>query len=163
MKTDIPPFKAAIDEGIELLMTAHVEYTSLDANRPASLSSSIMNNLLRRELGYTGVIISDDLEMGAIINYSSPEQAAVEALVSGADMLLVCQNLDQAISVRNACHEAVNRNVIPLSGLRTSQERIYRIKNKRRKVETDWEPGNTDHKRLAQDVERRFIPPPPGG
>ena len=163
MKTDIPPFKAAIDEGIELLMTAHVEYTSLDANRPASLSSSIMNNLLRGELGYTGLILSDDLEMGAILNYSSPEQAAVEALVSGADMLLVCQNLDQAISIRNACQEAVNRNVIPLSGLRTSQERIYRIKNKRRNVETDWEPGNTDHQSLVQDVKRGFIAAPPCG
>lgn len=163
MKTDIPPFKAVIDQGIELLMTAHVEYTSLDATRPASLSSSIMNNLLRRELGYTGLIVSDDLEMGAIVNYSSPEQAAVEALVSGADMLLVCQNLDQAISIRNACQEAVNRNVIPLGCLRTAQDRICRIKDKRRNVETDWEPGNTDHQSLVQDVKRRFIAPPPCG
>ena len=66
------PFKAAIEAGVAFIMTAHVLVTSIDDERPATLSSRIVNDILRDELGFTGVIVSDDLEMKAISNTHSP-------------------------------------------------------------------------------------------
>ncbi|MCE2488318.1 MAG: glycoside hydrolase family 3 protein, partial [Desulfurellaceae bacterium] len=92
---------------IAMLMTAHVVYPALDPDRPASLSAPIITELLRRQLGFDGVVVSDDLEMGAIVRHGSVEQAAVQALVAGTDLLLVCHSPQRAIQARDACLQAL--------------------------------------------------------
>ncbi|MBI3492600.1 MAG: beta-N-acetylhexosaminidase, partial [Acidobacteria bacterium] len=84
------PFKAAIEAGVAAIMTAHVFVPSLDVRNPATLSAHVVTDLLRRELKYDGVILSDDLEMKAIAaNYAVPS-AAVMAIDAGCDGVLIC-------------------------------------------------------------------------
>jgi beta-N-acetylhexosaminidase len=87
---EFAPFKAAIEARVAFIMTAHVLVPSIDEQHPATLSSRIVKDILRDELGYQGVIVSDDLEMKAIADRSSPGEAAVAAIAAGCDALLMC-------------------------------------------------------------------------
>jgi beta-N-acetylhexosaminidase len=87
---EFEPFRAAIAAGVAFIMTAHVLVPSLDEDRPATLSGAIVRGLLREELGFDGVIVSDDLEMKAISGRYGVPEAAVEAIRAGCDALLVC-------------------------------------------------------------------------
>ena len=85
---DIAPFRAAIETGIDAIMPAHVVYQALDpSGLPATLSEPILSGLLRGELGFTGVIITDDLGMEGIMQIAQPEESGVRAILAGADML----------------------------------------------------------------------------
>ena len=125
---DLLPFQAAIAQEIELLMTAHVVYPALDLQQPASLSSVIMNDLLRKQLGFQGVIVSDDLEMGAIVRHSSVTAAAVQALSAGADLLLVCQSLERALGARDACRRALQQGILTGERVTEAQRRVERLR-----------------------------------
>ncbi len=127
---DLTPFRAAITQGIELLMTAHVVYPALDPRQPASLSSLVMNDLLRKRFGFQGVIVSDDLEMGAIVRHSSVAAAAVQALSAGADLLLICQSLEHALGARNACRQAVQQGVLTEERVAEAQRRVERLRQR---------------------------------
>jgi beta-N-acetylhexosaminidase len=85
---DIAPFRAAIETGIDMIMPAHVVYRALDPSElPATLSEPILTGLLREELGFTGVIVTDDLGMEGIMQIAPPEESGVRAVLAGADML----------------------------------------------------------------------------
>src|SRR5262249_23500547 len=84
------PFEAAIDARVASIMTAHVFAPALDERRPATLSARVVSGLLRGELGYDGVILSDDLEMKAIAKECPVPEAAVLALEAGCDGVLIC-------------------------------------------------------------------------
>ena len=127
---DLPPFQAAIAQEIELLMTAHVVYPALDPQQPASLSPVIMNNLLRKRFGFRGVIVSDDLEMGAIVQHSSVAAAAVQALSAGADLLLICQSLERALSALDACRRALQQGVLTEERVTEAQRRVEWLKQR---------------------------------
>ena len=88
---DLLPFRAFVHAGMPLLMTAHVIYEAIDAAAPGTLSRAICTELLRQELGFEGALISDDLEMAAISGGSSAGEAALAALMSGVDLLLMCE------------------------------------------------------------------------
>lgn len=90
LATELVPFRAAIERNIASLMTAHVVFSGLDPSGPATMSRAILHDLLRVELGYQGVVVSDDLEMKAITQ--SAGEAAVAAMTAGCDMLLVCSD-----------------------------------------------------------------------
>lgn len=86
---DLPPFRAAVGAGLPMVMVAHVHYPVLDeTERPATLSPLVVNDLLRGELGFSGVVVTDALEMKAIADRHSPGEAARAALVAGCDLLL---------------------------------------------------------------------------
>lgn len=127
---DLPPFEAAITQGIDLIMTAHVVYPAYDPDRPASLSPVIMNDLLRTRLGFDGVIVSDDLEMGAIAQTRRLDDAVVQAVTAGADMLLVCHSLERARQARDACLQAIEAGVLSEARLREAHERVQRLKRR---------------------------------
>jgi beta-N-acetylhexosaminidase len=86
----------------ESMMTAHVVYPALDPERAATLSPRIATDLLRTELGFDGVLFSDDLEMQAIAGQTAPEQSALVAISAGCDVLLVCSRADTAARVHDA-------------------------------------------------------------
>jgi len=92
---DLLPFRQAVAAGAPVVMTAHLKVPEWDS-RPATLSEKILQERLRRDLGFDGVIITDDLEMGAIVTQLPPPQAAREALKAGADLLLICNNWQAA-------------------------------------------------------------------
>jgi beta-N-acetylhexosaminidase len=85
------PFAKAINAGVPMIMTAHVLYEALDSERPASLSSAILEGILRKELRFGGVVVSDDLEMKAVADRYNLGEAAVLAVEAGSDVALVCK------------------------------------------------------------------------
>ncbi len=89
---DLLPFREAVATGVPLVMTAHLSVPAWDASRPATLSPLALKQWLRRNLGFKGVIITDDLEMGGITTRLSVAAGAREALAAGADLLLICNN-----------------------------------------------------------------------
>jgi beta-N-acetylhexosaminidase len=91
-RVELPPFQLAARAGLPMIMTAHVVFAALDATRPATLSEQVVTGLLRERLGYRGVIVSDDLDMRAIAGTTGVDQAAVQAIRAGCDVLLLCCN-----------------------------------------------------------------------
>jgi beta-N-acetylhexosaminidase len=90
---ELVPFRAAVHAGVPAVMTAHITFPALDPAAPASLSPRVIGGLLRGELGFSGVVVSDDLEMAGIVLDHTLESAAVAALAAGADLLLVSRML----------------------------------------------------------------------
>ncbi len=89
LETDLEPFNAAIDAGVPLVMASHALYPALDPEHIASQSPAILEDLLRNELGFEGVVITDSLEAEAVLARSSVEVAAERSLAGGADLLLM--------------------------------------------------------------------------
>lgn len=87
---ELAPFRAAVAAGVAFIMTAHVLVPALDEERPATLSRAIVDELLRDELGFDGVVVSDDLGMAAVSKRYRLEEAAVAAVQAGCDVVLMC-------------------------------------------------------------------------
>lgn len=94
---DLVPFRAAIEAGVPMIMVGHVSLPNIIGDStPAPLSSAIVQGILRDSLGYTGIIVTDSLSMGAITNYYTPAEAAVAALKAGCDIPLMPERFDEA-------------------------------------------------------------------
>ncbi len=130
-RTELPPFRAAIAAGIPMLMTAHVLYPALDAELPATLSRRILTDLLRADLGFQGVLASDDLEMGAIAHHQPIGAAAVAALAAGADLLLVCNDLGQAVAGAQAVERAAVDGELDVNVIAAAHARLQRLRGLR--------------------------------
>lgn len=92
-EVELPPFAAAAEAGVASVMTAHVIVSALDAERPATLSPTALS-LLRNEIGYDGVVFSDDLDMKAIADHFTPGEATRQAIEAGCDAVLACRRPD---------------------------------------------------------------------
>jgi len=128
LERELPPFHYAILNGLASLMTAHVLYPALDAERPATLSRTILTNLLREHWGFDGVVVTDDLEMHAISDHHGIGEAAVQAFLAGADILLICKDRNRAVDAMEAVQKAVEEGTIPRERLEASVHRIMRLK-----------------------------------
>lgn len=94
---DLVPFRAAIEAGVPMTMVGHVSLPNIVGDStPAPLSSAVVQGMLRDSLGYTGIIVTDSLSMGAITDYYTPAEAAVAALKAGCDIPLMPERLDEA-------------------------------------------------------------------
>ena len=119
-------FKAAIDEGANMIMVGHMAAPSLVGdNTPSSMSSVIVTDILREELGFEGVIITDAMDMSAISEYYESDHAAIMALKAGCDMILMPDDYQVAY---NGVLQAVKDGVISEERVNDSLRRIYRIK-----------------------------------
>ncbi len=124
--SDFVPFQAGIDAGADFVMVSHVAASAVDQNGlPSSLSEKIITDVLRNELGFEGVIITDALNMKAITEYYPPEEAAVMAIEAGADMLLMPEDFTKAYEALLA---AVQDGRISEERINDSLRRIYRVK-----------------------------------
>ncbi|MEU6643301.1 glycoside hydrolase family 3 N-terminal domain-containing protein [Saccharomonospora sp. NPDC046836] len=95
---DLPPFRAAIDAGVDSIMTAHITVPSLDpSGNPATLSAPIITGILREELGYDGVVVTDSLQMQGVRELHSDAEIPVLAIEAGVDQMLMPPDLDVAI------------------------------------------------------------------
>lgn len=128
---EFEPFRAAIAEQVAFIMTAHVLVPSLDEERPSTLSPKVVQALLRDELHYDGVILSDDLEMKAVsARYAVPE-AAVEAVRAGCDAVLVCSgDIDLQGRTLEALVRAVESGTIPPTRSDDALRRLRRAKER---------------------------------
>jgi beta-N-acetylhexosaminidase len=168
-RVELVPFREAIAAGVGFMMTAHVLVPSLDEDRPATLSRRIVYDLLRDELAFEGVILSDDLEMKALAaSYSVPE-AAVLSIVAGCDGVLVCRALSDdrgrdvevQASVLEALVHAVEDGRIPYKRLEDALTRNRRAKD--RFLAAGVTPGSKNlrsvvgcdaHQRIADEMSR---------
>lgn len=123
-----PPFRAAIAAGIPMLLTAHVLHTALDPDVPATLSPRIVRGLLRDELGFAGVIATDDMDMKAIVDHYPAGEAAVRAVAAGCDLVMSCQSLDSALVVRDALAAALAAGSIDAQAVTQSLARIEHLR-----------------------------------
>ena len=126
---ELKPFQYAIDHGLQAMMTAHVHYPALDATYPATLSATILSGLLRQQLGFSGVILSDDLEMRAILDHSAVGDAAVRSLQAGVDMLLVCKTQTLETSTIETVRQAVATHELDAARIEASLARIAALKH----------------------------------
>jgi beta-N-acetylhexosaminidase len=130
-RIDLVPFRRAIAARIPTLMTAHVVYPGLDPRFPATLSRRISHDLLRRRLGFRGVLFSDDLEMQAVAGKRAIERTATGALAAGCDMLLVCASLPLAARAIEAVAAAVDRGRLDAAAVAASLSRIQALRCRR--------------------------------
>lgn len=131
MAEDILPFKTIIDENDPndyFILVSHLKYPALDEEYPASLSSKIMIDLLRNELGYKGIIITDDMEMGAVANHNDFRSIGVNAVKAGADIVLVCHEYEHQQEVYLGLLDAVNNGEISQERIDESIKRIIKVK-----------------------------------
>lgn len=127
---ELPPFRRAAVAGVAAMMTAHVLYKGLDDQLPATLSPAIITNLLREEMRYDGVVLTDDLEMHAIVDHYGVGDAAVRAVLAGCDVLLICKERDREIAAFEAVEKAVTSGTIEGERLNQSVARIQRVKQR---------------------------------
>ena len=119
-QVELVPFRRLIDSGIDSVMTAHLLIPALDDTQPATLSRAVLTDLLRTELGFTGLVVTDALVMEAISSWAGPGEAAVQAFAAGADLILMPADADAAIDAISA---ALADGRIPESRLHESLKR----------------------------------------
>ena len=130
---DVVPFEAIIEENDPtnyLIMVSHANYAAIDENNPASLSRAVQTDFLRDELHYDGVIITDDLEMGAVSKTNDFSDLGVKAVQAGADIVMVCHDYSHATAVYLGLLDAVEKGVISNERIDESARRILKVKAK---------------------------------
>jgi beta-N-acetylhexosaminidase len=109
-------------------MTSHTLYPALDPDNPGTFSSTILRNLLRAQLGFDGVLITDDLEMGAVVERYSQADAPIAALQAGADLLLVCNDLEKMHLTAEVVLDGLNRGMLDSHDLSLSLTRLVKLR-----------------------------------
>lgn len=128
-QVELPPFARAVAQEVGGIMVAHLNIPALDASgRPASLSPAVIDTLLRDQFGYEGVVMTDDIGMGAIRNQYNPREAAVMAVQAGNDLLLTVEAADQFDPMHNAILAAVRDGRIAPERIDAAVRRLLRLK-----------------------------------
>ncbi|MEY9869710.1 beta-N-acetylhexosaminidase [Peribacillus sp. B2I2] len=129
--SDIYPFKQIISEMDNqkfFVMVTHIKYPAYDKEKPASLSKVIIEDLLRGKLKYEGLVVTDDLEMGAVNKYFSYEDMGKQAILAGADLLLVCHEYSHELEVYNGLLKAAKTGEVPMDRINESVKRVLTYK-----------------------------------
>jgi beta-N-acetylhexosaminidase len=158
-KVHIKPFIAAIEAKVDAVMSSHPVYPNLDpANFPVTFSKRIIHDYLRKELDYQGVILSDDLEMGALREICSHGEAACRTAEAGHDILLICHNANAQREVYRYLLQAYHDRKLDYGELGKSVERIQRLKERRLKRFEEGSPvPEKDGPSLAGTIAKEAI------
>ncbi len=141
---ELPPFEQAIKKGADAVMIAHILLPQIDPDNPATFSPAIITDLLRSELGFTGVVITDDLTMGAIVNNFEIGEAAVRSIKAGSDIVLVCHDYLLEEAVIKAITAAAKSGEISEDRLNQSVYRILKLKEKYRIADEPVRAGDVE-------------------
>ena len=133
---ELYPFKKAIENNVAAIMTSHVFFPAFEDtdNLPITLSKKVLTDLLRKELKFNGLVITDDLEMGAITESFGIAQAALGSFMAGADQLLICHTLEQQKQAAEQLLKAIETDAKANERL---EESLYRIRNAKNKITTN--------------------------
>lgn len=165
-EVELYPFKMAIESGIKAIMSAHVIFQAYEKeNLPATLSKKVLTELLRNQLGFKGLIMTDCMEMKAIDTYFGPEKAAVMAVEAGADLIAVSHSLDKQISSYMSLLDAVKSGIISEERINQSVNRILKFKNELEVdkflnstfEEAEAEINNKVHREFSQKISEQSI------
>jgi beta-N-acetylhexosaminidase len=176
---ELYPFQQAMDAGIDAIMSAHVTFPKIDDTKaiskkdgtevsvPGTLSHKILTGLMREEMGFKGVIVTDAMNMGAIADHFGPVDAAIRAVKAGADILLMPVGIE---AVANGIYDAVASGDISEDRLEQSVERILTLKLNRGVVKAEVEKsldekvanalrvvGSAEHKAVEQEAAEKSI------
>jgi beta-N-acetylhexosaminidase len=134
---DLHPFAEGIKAGADIVMTAHIIFSALDPDRPATLSPIILQDILRGEMGFDGVILSDSMNMGAMRKNYDPQKSAVQALRAGVDMIMLAEEhydhdaahyVSQQLALLKAVTQAVETRELPVERIDDAVRRILSLK-----------------------------------
>jgi beta-N-acetylhexosaminidase len=161
LRVELPPFRAAIAAGVRLVMTAHIVLPALNGGRdwPATLSPAILQGLLRRRLGYDGLIVTDAMDMNAIDQGAGLFVDAMAALTAGADLLILNHDLSKASAAYASLAQAARRGLLSAEGIRASARRVLGLKRwlAGRKQPPLRVVGCGEHRALAREVARESV------
>ena len=129
-QNELVPFAAAIEAGVPLVMTAHILLPQLDPSYPASLSQTILDGLLRRQLGFDGVILADDLGMGAIARRYENGESAVKTLQAGTDIAMLCHDWSAVPVAIEAVAQSIEDRRFNSAQWTSGRERIARLRER---------------------------------
>ena len=172
---ELPPFADCVAAGVASVMTAHILFPALDPAVPATLSHAVLTGLLRQTLGFDGVIFTDDLEMAGVAAHHDPGDAAVQTVLAGADVALVCHTPERQFAALDALAKAVRDETISPERLAQSLRRLDALCARFVRPPTSLRPSETfargDHQSLRRRVEAaapatgddptRYAPAPP--
>ncbi len=127
---ELRPFRMAIAAGVASVMTSHVLVREIDDARPATLSPLVLSGLLRRELGWSGPVVTDDLEMKAVAARYTPGQIAVLAALAGCDLLEFCKTHDGQVEALEALIRACESCEVPFKEAEASELRVRALKDR---------------------------------
>jgi beta-N-acetylhexosaminidase len=178
-KVELVPFQQAMDAGIDAIMTAHVTFPKIDNTKaisqldgteiavPATLSQKVLTGLMREDMGYKGVIVTDAMNMKAVADHFGPVDAAIRAVKAGADIVLMPVGLEP---VANGLYEAIHSGDISIERIDQSVERILTLKLNRGIVKAEVETsldekianavgvvGSEEHKALEKEAAAKSI------
>lgn len=159
-RVELLPFRRVIEAGIQSIMTAHLAVPALDPTPglPATLSSAITEGLLRKEMGFRGLIVTDALDMGGVTNAFTPEESSIRAFLAGADILLMPPD---PVKVIRALAEAVRSGRVPMARVDDSVRRILEAKarlglHKSRLVDVEALPSRLGSKASLELAKKVF-------
>lgn len=135
-KLELQPFRAAAEAGAEAVMAAHILLPRLDPDYPATLSPAIITGLLREKIGYSGVVITDDMTMGAIAKHYPLKDAAVRAVLAGCDLVLVAHGYSQVQEAAQGLKEALADGRLTWARVDESVARVLALKASRQLADT---------------------------
>jgi len=174
---ELKPFRAAIDNGVEMIMTAHIAFPAVDNEHvtslkdgnsvpiPATLSKKVLTGLLRGELGYKGVIISDAFTMNAIAEHFGENKAVERAVSAGVDIILMPQD---PAAAHQTLLNAVKSGTIPIDTIHASVKRILELKSKyglfdrseslaHKLAELNHVIGSEEHRTVEREIAERAV------
>jgi beta-N-acetylhexosaminidase len=162
IQVELKPFQHAIQNRLQAIMTAHVIYTALDPQFPATLSKKIVTKLLREAMEFRGLVVTDDLQMKAVADHYPLAEAAIRAITAGADLLLICHQPEILPIVLEAVHQAVKRGTLSEKRIDLSLDRILSLKEKMllpsRPIslkDVKSTVGHPDHQKIVQEIQER--------
>ena len=162
---EIIPFKRAFRARMDMVMTAHIKYKNIDPEHPATLSPILIKKLLRENLRYRNLIISDDLDMKALTKNYAREEIPVLALKAGCDLLLYCNDFSSPPLALSVVDKAIKDKVIPIEQINESLRRVTELK-KETLVNLPHIPlaeavkiiGHPEHLRLVKSILDGHVP-----
>lgn len=128
--SELIPFKVAIDKDVEMVMIAHILYPEIDKDYPATMSREVIKGLLRDELGYDGIIVSDDMTMGAIVENYTLEDGVLSFIKAGGDIALICHGKDNPDKAIQKIIGAIRDGELKEEDINKKVYRVLKLKEK---------------------------------
>lgn len=165
-RVELVPFAAASSAGVDAMMTAHLLFPAID-DVPATLSKKLLTDVLRGQLGFRGMVISDDLEMKAVEATIGVGPCAVRSIAAGADQVMIIWHRSNKDSARDAIQKAIQSGELPMSRVDEAVRRVLGVKMRRGLLAAPvlaaagaaafGSVGNAHHRRVAREIARRAI------
>ena len=165
MSQELVPFSSAIKAGVQAIMTAHILIPKIDSVFPASLSPELLQSILRKQLAFDGIILADDLGMGAIARHYKIGESVVKTMLAGTDIAMLCHDWSIVAPALEVVAEAIswNNHQAKRGPQLTSQShaRIEKLRRRLVKIETAATPslaviGCAEHRALAGEIRARI-------